>query len=95
MTGRSLSNSIMRNMTSIKSKTIAIATIKLIKSMSKLYKCAKNCGSIEEMQDDKIPACCGCKMMEIKDEELFGCPGCAGCDLGCGKASGDNSPSRR
>lgn len=59
--------------------------------MTKLYKCAKNCGSIEEIQDNKIPTCCGLEMTEIKEEELFGCPGCAGCDLGCGKAGEDDS----
>lgn len=53
--------------------------------MSKLYKCAKDCGSIEEGDDDKKPVCCEVEMIEIKEEELFGCAGCcAGCSSGCG-----------
>jgi len=52
--------------------------------MTKLYKCAKNCGSIEEMKDKKVPTCCGLKMIEVKEEELYSCPGCSGCSAGCG-----------
>ena len=51
--------------------------------MPKIYKCAKNCGSIEESRDDKVPVCCGFEMVEIKEEELFGCPGCSGCQADC------------
>ncbi|MCK4799429.1 hypothetical protein KAS31_00445 [Candidatus Parcubacteria bacterium] len=53
--------------------------------MSKIYKCAKNCGSIEESDSDKVPVCCGVPMTEIKEEELFGCSGCCSrCSAGCG-----------
>ena len=55
-------------------------------TMSKIYKCAKNCGSVEESDSDKAPICCGISMIEVKeDEELFGCAGCCSrCDAGCG-----------
>ena len=56
--------------------------------MSKLYKCAKNCGSVEEndneKDDNKIPACCGVPMVEIKEDELFGCAGCCSRCKSCG-----------
>ena len=52
--------------------------------MSKLYKCAKECGSIEEGDEEKVPTCCDEKMVETNEEELFSCPGCAGCHSGCG-----------
>ncbi|MDF1498707.1 MAG: hypothetical protein P1P85_05160 [Patescibacteria group bacterium] len=51
--------------------------------MSKLYKCAKGCGSIEENDKEKVPTCCGVEMIEINEEELFSCPGCSGCHTGC------------
>jgi hypothetical protein len=51
--------------------------------MSKLYKCAKNCGSIEETSESNTPVCCGVKMVEIDEEDIFSCPGCAGCHMGC------------
>ena len=54
--------------------------------MSKLYKCAKGCGSIEE-NDGEAPVCCDEKMIEIKEEDLFGCAGCCGrCNTGCGSS---------
>ena len=57
--------------------------------MSKIYVCSENCGSIEETDGDKVPECCGKKMREVKKDELFGCPGCAGCHAGgCGSKSG-------
>jgi len=54
--------------------------------MSKLYKCAEDCGSIEETDDNntKIPTCCGAPMVEISEEELSGCGGCCHCCHGCG-----------
>jgi len=52
--------------------------------MSKIYKCAKGCGSIEESDNEKIPTCCDEPMKETTEEELFSCPGCAGCHTGCG-----------
>ena len=54
--------------------------------MSKLYKCAKGCGSIEEGDDQKIPVCCDEKMVETNEEELFRCHGCSGCFAGCGSS---------
>ena len=52
--------------------------------MSKLYKCAKNCGNVEKVEDDsdKAPVCCGMAMKEFKkgDESAsLGCLGCMGC----------------
>jgi len=51
--------------------------------MLKLYKCAKNCGNIEEVKidDGRIPICCGVEMIEIKKDEAgsLGCFGCMGC----------------
>ncbi len=55
--------------------------------MSKIYMCSKNCGSIEETDTDKISSCCGAEMKEVNEEELFSCPGCAGCHAGCHGAS--------
>jgi len=53
--------------------------------MSKLYKCAKGCGSVEESDDEKIPTCCDEPMKETNEEELFGCPSnCSGCHGSCG-----------
>lgn len=52
--------------------------------MTKLYKCAKGCGSIEETDKDQIPVCCGVPMAEISEEELGGCAGCCHCCHGCG-----------
>ena len=53
--------------------------------MSKLYKCAKNCGSVEESDSEKIPTCCEVPMIEVKEEEdLFGCAGCCSRCAGCG-----------
>jgi hypothetical protein len=51
--------------------------------MPKLYKCLK-CGSVEENDSNKKPACCEVEMVEVGEEELFSCPGCAGCYVGCG-----------
>jgi len=51
--------------------------------MSKLYKCAK-CGSIEKLFEKETPVCCNCEMVEIDESDLFSCPGCAGCHIGCG-----------
>ncbi len=51
--------------------------------MSKIYMCSKNCGSIEETDSKKAPVCCGVEMREVNEEELFSCPGCAGCHVGC------------
>ena len=52
--------------------------------MSKIYKCSKGCGSIEENDQGKAPICCGVSMTEIKEEELFGCAGCCSrCGAGC------------
>jgi len=51
--------------------------------MTKLYKCAKGCGSIEETDEKETPVCCGVSMVEISEDEIFGCGccchGCAGC----------------
>ena len=52
--------------------------------MSKLYKCAKNCGNVERVEEDndKAPVCCGIAMKEFKkgDESAsLGCLGCMGC----------------
>ncbi|MCK5491422.1 MAG: hypothetical protein KAI67_06315 [Candidatus Pacebacteria bacterium] len=52
--------------------------------MSKLYKCAKECGSIEESDNEKIPTCCEEPMKETTEEELFSCPGCSDCHGSCG-----------
>jgi len=53
--------------------------------MSKIYKCSKNCGNIEENDQEKAPVCCGVPMIEAKEEELFGCAGCCSrCNAGCG-----------
>lgn len=52
--------------------------------MTKLYKCAKGCGSIEETDNEEIPTCCGVKMEEISEDEVFGCAGCCACCGGCG-----------
>ncbi|MCK4891478.1 MAG: hypothetical protein KAS78_02300 [Candidatus Pacebacteria bacterium] len=53
--------------------------------MSKLYRCAKGCGSIEENNSGQKSVCCEVEMIEIKEEDLFGCVGCCGrCDTGCG-----------
>ena len=46
--------------------------------MQKIYKCAKNCGSIERVKEnDKIPVCCGVEMVEVKkdESESLGCFG--------------------
>jgi hypothetical protein len=52
--------------------------------MTKLYKCAKGCGSIEETDKNEIPVCCDAPMQEISEDEIVGCGGCcAGCG-GCG-----------
>lgn len=52
--------------------------------MSKIYKCAKNCGNIEEVKvnDGHIPVCCGVEMIEdnkSNGSESLGCFGCMGC----------------
>ncbi|MFA7169700.1 MAG: hypothetical protein WC178_02495 [Candidatus Paceibacterota bacterium] len=52
--------------------------------MTKLYKCAKGCGSIEETEKNEIPVCCGANMVEISEDEVFGCAGCCSCCSGCG-----------
>jgi hypothetical protein len=52
--------------------------------MSKLYQCAKGCGSIEETDEKKAPECCGEAMVEISEDEIFGCSGCCHCCGGCG-----------
>ncbi len=57
----------------------------------KLYRCAKNCGSIEETDSGQVPTCCGQKMVEIREEDFFGCRDCAGCSIGCAKVKEDNS----
>jgi hypothetical protein len=59
--------------------------------MSRLYKCAKNCGSIEETNEDNIPVCCGMEMVEVGEEDIFSCPGCAGCQAGCGSLRDDEA----
>lgn len=57
--------------------------------MTKLYKCAKGCGSIEETDKDEIPTCCGVSMQEISEDEVFGCGGCCSGCHGCGFESDD------
>lgn len=52
--------------------------------MSKLYQCAKGCGSIEETDEVKAPVCCGVDMVEISEDEIVGCGGCCHCCGGCG-----------
>jgi len=53
--------------------------------MSKLYTCAKGCGSVEETDSKKVPTCCGCAMVEISEDQIFGCGGgCCSCCAGCG-----------
>lgn len=52
--------------------------------MSKLYKCAKGCGSIEETDKNEVPTCCDVAMVEINEDEIFGCSGCCHCCSGCG-----------
>lgn len=52
--------------------------------MSKLYKCAKGCGSIEETDEVKVPVCCAVPMVPISEDEVFGCGGCCHCCGGCG-----------
>jgi len=52
--------------------------------MSKLYKCSKGCGSIEETDKNETPVCCGISMEEISENEVFGCSGCCACCGGCG-----------
>ena len=52
--------------------------------MPKIYKCAKNCGSIEKVKEDseKIPVCCGVAMKEFKKDDESASLGCFGC-MGC------------
>ncbi len=55
--------------------------------MSKIYKCAKNCGNVKEVKernnDGSVPLCCGVEMVEIsKDGDNGGSLGCFGC-MGC------------
>ena len=58
--------------------------------MQKIYKCSKGCGSIEENDNDEKPVCCGVPMIEIKEEDLFGCAGCCDrCDAGCESSQGE------
>lgn len=51
--------------------------------MSKIYKCAKNCGNIEKAKEDdnEVPICCGVEMVEFEkdDSKSLGCMGCMGC----------------
>lgn len=55
------------------------------KETPKLYKCAKGCGSIEETDRSEMPFCCGVEMVEISEDEIFGCGGCCSCcGAGCG-----------
>jgi hypothetical protein len=56
--------------------------------MSKLYKCSK-CESVEENDTNKKPVCCETEMKEVTEEELFSCPGCAGCHVGCGNTKNE------
>lgn len=58
--------------------------------MSKFYVCTEGCGSIEETDKEKAPVCCGKPMKEVNEEELFSCPGCAGCHADCKGASEEN-----
>lgn len=51
--------------------------------MSKLFKCAKGCGSIEETDKSEVPTCCGVAMVEVSEDEVFGCGGCCHCCAGC------------
>ncbi len=52
--------------------------------MTKLYKCAKGCGSVEETDKNEAPVCCGVAMVEISEDEIFGCGCCCHCCAGCG-----------
>ena len=54
--------------------------------MSKIYKCAKNCGNVREIKerddDGSIPLCCGIEMIEAGNDDGGGSLGCFGC-MGC------------
>ncbi|MDD3006108.1 MAG: hypothetical protein PHX30_00785 [Candidatus Pacebacteria bacterium] len=63
--------------------------------MSKLYKCAKGCGSIEETDEKQIPACCGVDMVEISEDEVFGCGGCCSCCGGCGTGEDEDVKDKK
>jgi len=52
--------------------------------MSKLYQCAKGCGSIEETDEKKVPTCCDVEMVEISEDEIAACGSCCHCCGGCG-----------
>ena len=57
--------------------------------MSKFYKCAKNCGNIERVEEDsdRVPVCCGVAMKEFEKNDgssSLGCFGCMGCYGGLG-----------
>lgn len=52
--------------------------------MTKLFQCAKGCGSVEETDKEEVPTCCGAAMVEVSEDEVFGCGGCCHCCAGCG-----------
>ena len=51
--------------------------------MPKIYKCAKNCGNVEKVEEDneRVPICCGVAMTEVEKDASasLGCFGCMGC----------------
>lgn len=63
--------------------------------MSKLYRCAKGCGSIEETDKKTVPVCCGAAMVEITEDEIFGCGGCCQCCGGCGEEEEVEEPEEK
>ena len=57
--------------------------------MPKIYKCAKNCGNVEKVEEDseRTPVCCGVAMVEVEKDASasLGCFGCMGCYGGFGE----------
>lgn len=52
--------------------------------MTKFYKCAVGCGSVEESDTAEVPVCCGEPMQDVLMGDFSGCGGCCSACSGCG-----------